>query len=166
MNTIVGRTHTLTFKAVKPGDAGEITFTAERVSSTAMLRVKGKKNWWCNILQINLSFRMCNVQRFVSELPVQIVKPLRVKIAMYRHRALLECQVSRANAEVTWFKRSKEITPSGKYQVISDGLYRQLTIEEVGSSDEDTFICDAGDDKTSCRLFVEGETCTIRLSQS
>ncbi|XP_058246255.1 obscurin [Hemibagrus wyckioides] len=130
-----GRTHTLTFKAVKPGDAGEITFTAERVSSTAMLRVK--------------------------ELPVQIVKPLRVKIAMYRHRALLECQVSRANAEVTWYKRSREITPNGKYQVISDGLYRQLTIEEVGSSDEDTFICDAGDNKTSCQLFVEEQAISI-----
>ncbi|KAK3566244.1 hypothetical protein QTP86_030032, partial [Hemibagrus guttatus] len=130
-----GKTHSLTFKAIKPGDAGEITFTAERVSSTAMLRVK--------------------------ELPVQIVKPLRVKIAMYRHRALLECQVSRANAEVTWYKRNREITPNGKYQVISDGLYRQLTIEEVGSSDEDTFICDAGDDKTSCRLFVEEQAISI-----
>lgn len=77
---------------------------------------------------------------------------------MYRHRALLECKVSRANAEVTWYKRNREIAPNGKYQVISEGLYRQLTIDEVGSSDEDTFICDAGDDKTSCRLFVEGET--------
>lgn len=91
------------------------------------------------------------------------MKPLRVKIAMYRHRALLECQVSRANAEVTWYKQNREIAPNGKYQVISEGFYRQLTIEEVGSSDEDIFICDAGDDKTSCRLFVEGETLTIRL---
>lgn len=109
---------------------------------------------------------MCDAPKFktercVSELPVQIVKPLRVKIALYRHRALLECQVSRANAEVTWYKRDREIAPDEKYQVISEGLYRQLSIEEVGSSDEDTFVCDAGDDKTSCRLFVEGETLTI-----
>lgn len=109
---------------------------------------------------------MCDAPKFktercVSELPVQIVKPLRVKIALYRHRALLECQVSRANAEVTWYKRDRKIAPDEKYQVISEGLYRQLSIEEVGSSDEDTFVCDAGDDKTSCRLFVEGETLTI-----
>ncbi|KAI5610425.1 obscurin isoform X2 [Silurus asotus] len=130
-----GRTHSLTFKKIKPEDAGEITFMAERVSSTAMLSVK--------------------------ELPVQIVKPLRVKIALYRHRALLECQVSRANAEVTWYKQNKEIMPNGKYQVISEGLYRQLTIEEVASSDEDTFICDAGDDRTSCRLFVEEQAISI-----
>ncbi|GAA6091334.1 obscurin, partial [Tachysurus ichikawai] len=130
-----GKIHSLTFKAIKPEDAGEVTFTAERVSSTAMLRVK--------------------------ELPVQIVKPLRVKIALYRHRAMLECQVSRANAEVTWYKCNREITPNGKYQFISDSLYRQLTIEEVGSSDEDTFICDAGDDKTCCRLFVEEQAISI-----
>ncbi|KAK2841467.1 hypothetical protein Q7C36_013046 [Tachysurus vachellii] len=130
-----GKIHSLTFKAIKPEDAGEITFTAERVSSTAILRVK--------------------------ELPVQIVKPLRVKIALYRHRAMLECQVSRANAEVTWYKCNRELTPNGKYQFISDRLYRQLTIEEVGSSDEDTFTCDAGDDKTSCRLFVEEQAISI-----
>ncbi|XP_060737627.1 obscurin [Tachysurus vachellii] len=130
-----GKIHSLTFKAIKPEDAGEITFTAERVLSTAILRVK--------------------------ELPVQIVKPLRVKIALYRHRAMLECQVSRANAEVTWYKCNRELTPNGKYQFISDRLYRQLTIEEVGSSDEDTFTCDAGDDKTSCRLFVEEQAISI-----
>lgn len=39
----VGNTHSLTFKSIKPEDAGEITFIAERVSSTAMLRVKGKE---------------------------------------------------------------------------------------------------------------------------
>ncbi|KAL7829001.1 hypothetical protein SRHO_G00326350 [Serrasalmus rhombeus] len=129
------KTHSLTFKAIKPEDAGEIRFTAERVSSAAVLRVK--------------------------ELPVHIVKPLRVKIAMYKHRALLECQVSRTNAEVMWYKRNREIIPNGKYQVISEGVYRQLTIDEVGSSDEDIFICDAGDDKTSCQLFVEEQAISI-----
>ncbi|XP_072537299.1 obscurin [Salminus brasiliensis] len=129
------KTHSLTFKAIKPEDAGEITFMAERVSSTAVLRVK--------------------------ELPVHIVKPLRVKIAMYKHRALLECQLSRANAEVTWYKRNREIVPRGKYQVVSEGVYRQLTIDEVGSSDEDIFTCDAGDDRTSCQLFVEEQAISI-----
>ncbi|KAI4795013.1 hypothetical protein KUCAC02_031698 [Chaenocephalus aceratus] len=69
-----GKTHTLFFKSVRPEHAGEIKFTAERVSSYATLTVK--------------------------ELPVVIVRPLRVKIAMYRHRGLLECQVSRPNAQV------------------------------------------------------------------
>ncbi|XP_052419981.1 obscurin [Carassius gibelio] len=130
-----GKTHSLTYKSVKPEDAGEIRFTAERVSSTATLGVK--------------------------ELPVHIVKPLRVKIAMYKHRALLECQVSRVNAVVKWYRRNHEIVPNRKYQTISEGVYRQLIIDDVGSSDEDTFTCDAVDDRTSCQLFVEEQAISI-----
>ncbi|XP_008290272.1 obscurin [Stegastes partitus] len=130
-----GKTHTLSFKSVRPEHAGEIRFTAERVSSYATLTVK--------------------------ELPVQIVRPLRVKIAMYRHRGLLECQVSRPNAQVRWYKNRKELLPGKKYQLISQDIYRQLTIDDVCSSDEDTYTCDAGDDETSCQLLVEEQAIKI-----
>lgn len=98
-----------------------------------------------------------------SELPVQIVRPLRVKIAMYRHRGLLECQVSRPNAQVRWYKNGKELLPGKKYQLISQDVYRQLTIDDVCSSDEDTYTCDAGDDETSCQLLVEGEMLALTV---
>ncbi|XP_047443167.1 obscurin isoform X3 [Mugil cephalus] len=130
-----GQTHILFFKSVRPEHAGGIRFTAERVSSYATLTVK--------------------------ELPVQIVRPLRVKIAMYRHRGLLECQVSRPNAQARWYKNRKELLPSKKYQLISQDIYRQLTIDDVCSSDEDTYTCDAGDDKTSCQLLVEEQAISI-----
>ncbi|XP_038858991.1 obscurin [Salvelinus namaycush] len=130
-----GKTHTMCFKSVRPANAGEIKFTADRVSSYATLTVK--------------------------ELPVQIVKPLRVKIAMYKHKGLLECQVSRANALVRWFKNRSEIQPSKKHQIVSDDVYRQLHIDDVASSDEDTYTCDAGDDKTSCQLLVEEQAISI-----
>ncbi|XP_029562286.1 obscurin isoform X3 [Salmo trutta] len=130
-----GKTHTMCFKSVRPANAGEIKFTADRVSSYATLTVK--------------------------ELPVQIVKPLRVKIAMYKHKGLLECQVSRANALVRWFKNRNEIQPSKKHQIVSDDVYRQLHIDDVASSDEDTYTCDAGDDKTSCQLLVEEQAISI-----
>ncbi|XP_061594308.1 obscurin [Cololabis saira] len=130
-----GKIHTLFFKSVRPEHAGEIRFTGERVSSYATLIVK--------------------------ELPVQIARPLRVKIAMYHHRGLLECQVSRANAQVRWYKSRKELLPCKKYQLISQDIYRQLTIEDVCSSDEDTYTCDAGDDKTSCQLLVEEQAISI-----
>ncbi|XP_028301065.1 obscurin isoform X2 [Gouania willdenowi] len=130
-----GKTHILVIKSVRPEHAGEIRFTAERVSSYASLTVK--------------------------ELPVQIVRPLRVKIAMYRHRGLLECQVSRPNAQVRWYKNRAELLPSKKYQLISQDVYRQLTIDDVCSSDEDTYTCDAGEDKTSCQLLVEEQAITI-----
>ncbi|XP_035503877.2 obscurin isoform X2 [Scophthalmus maximus] len=130
-----GKTHTLFFESVRPKHAGEIRFTAERVSSYATLTVK--------------------------ELAVQIVRPLRVKIAMYHHRGLLECQVSRPNAQVRWYKNRKELLPSKKYQLISQDVYRQLTIDDVCSSDEDTYTCDAGDDETSCQLLVEEQAISI-----
>lgn len=101
-----------------------------------------------------------------SELPVQIVRPLRVKIAMYRHRGLLECQVSRPNAQVRWYKNRKELLPSKKYQLISQDVYRQLTIDNVCSSDEDTYTCDAGDDNTSCQLLVEGKLPAVTAIKS
>ncbi|XP_061681208.1 obscurin [Syngnathoides biaculeatus] len=130
-----GKTHTLSFKSVRPEHAGEIRFTAERVSSYATLTVK--------------------------ELPAQIVRPLRVKIAMYHHRGLLECQVSRANAQVKWYKNKKELVSSKKYQIVSQDVYRQLTIDDVCSSDEDTYTCDTGDDKTCCQLLVEEQAMSI-----
>ncbi|MED6256477.1 hypothetical protein ATANTOWER_027049 [Ataeniobius toweri] len=127
-----GRKHVLLFKSVNPEDMGDIKFTAEKASSTAKLKVK--------------------------ELPVKFVKKLRDKIAMYKHRAHLECQVSRASAKVKWFKNKMEIKPSKKYDTKSEDVYRKLTINDVDSGDEDMYICDATDDKTSCKLLVEGKT--------
>ncbi|XP_040910982.1 obscurin isoform X3 [Toxotes jaculatrix] len=130
-----GRTYVLLFKSVSPEDMGEIKFTVEKASSTAKLKVK--------------------------ELPVKFVKRLRDKIAMYKHRGHLECQVSRASAKVKWYKNKMEIKPSKKYEIKSEDVYRKLTINDVDSGDEDTYTCDATDDKTSCKLLVEEQSISI-----
>ncbi|XP_055739563.1 obscurin isoform X6 [Salvelinus fontinalis] len=130
-----GKIYVLLFKSVTPEDVAEIKFTAEKASSTAKLTVK--------------------------ELPVQFVKKLRDKLALYTHRGFLECQVSRASAKVKWYKNKKEIKPSKKHEISSEGIYRKLTINDVGSDDEDTYTCDAIDDKTSCKLLVEEQAISI-----
>ncbi|XP_044076922.1 obscurin isoform X16 [Siniperca chuatsi] len=130
-----GRTYVLLFKSVTPEEMGEIKFTAEKASSTAKLKVK--------------------------ELPVKFVKRLRDKIAMYKHRGHLECQVSRASAKVKWYKNKTEIKPGKKYEIKSEDVYRKLTINDVESGDEDTYTCDATDDKTSCKLLVEEQSISI-----
>ncbi|XP_067462229.1 obscurin isoform X32 [Thunnus thynnus] len=130
-----GRTYVLLFKSVSPEDMGEIKFTAEKASSTAQLKVK--------------------------ELPVKFVKKLRDKIAMYKHRGHLECQVSRASAKVKWYKNKMELEPSKKYEIKSEDVYRKLTINDVDTGDEDTYTCDAIDDKTSCKLLVEEQSISI-----
>ncbi|XP_063563620.1 obscurin isoform X37 [Gorilla gorilla gorilla] len=130
-----GRTYTLIYRRVLAEDAGEIQFVAENAESRAQLRVK--------------------------ELPVTLVRPLRDKIAMEKHRGVLECQVSRASAQVRWFKGSQELQPGPKYELVSDGLYRKLIISDVHAEDEDTYTCDAGDVKTSAQFFVEEQSITI-----
>uniref|UniRef100_A0A0D9RVE4 non-specific serine/threonine protein kinase n=1 Tax=Chlorocebus sabaeus TaxID=60711 RepID=A0A0D9RVE4_CHLSB len=130
-----GRTYTLIYRRVLAEDAGEIKFVAENAESQAQLRVK--------------------------ELPVTLVRPLRDKIAMEKHRGVLECQVSRTSAQVRWFKGSQELRPGPKYELVSDGLYRKLIISDVQAEDEDTYTCDAGDVKTSAQFFVEEQSITI-----
>ncbi|CAL9688565.1 unnamed protein product [Knipowitschia caucasica] len=130
-----GKTYTLVFKSASVEDMGEIKFTADKASCTAKLKVK--------------------------ELPVKFVKKLRDKIAIYKHRGHLECQVSRASAKVKWFKNKTELKSGKKYDIRSEDVYRQLTINDVDSGDEDTYVCDANDDKTSCKLLVEEQSISI-----
>ncbi|XP_029863782.1 obscurin isoform X27 [Aquila chrysaetos chrysaetos] len=130
-----GRTYSLTYMCVQVEDAAEIKFVAEKAESRAQLTVK--------------------------ELPVKIVKPLRDKIALEKHRGFLECQVSRANAEVRWYKKDVEIHPSDKYEIVSDGVYRKLIINDADYEDEDTYTCDAFDDKSSANFFVEEQSISI-----
>ncbi|XP_042525465.1 obscurin [Dipodomys spectabilis] len=132
---VQGRTYTLIYRRVLAEDAGEIKFVAENAESRAHLLVK--------------------------ELPVTLLRPLRDKIAMEKHRGVLECQVSRASAQVRWFKGGVEIEPGPKYDMVSDGLYRKLVINDVQPGDEDTYTCDAGDIKTSAQFFVEEQSITI-----
>lgn len=98
----------------------------------------------------------CSISFVLVELPVKIVKPLRDKIALWKHRGVLECQVSRANAKVRWFKKDVEIRPGEKYEIVSEGVYRKLIINDADYKDEDTYTCDAFDDRTSANFFVEG----------
>uniref|UniRef100_A0A672ZI25 Obscurin, cytoskeletal calmodulin and titin-interacting RhoGEF b n=1 Tax=Sphaeramia orbicularis TaxID=375764 RepID=A0A672ZI25_9TELE len=130
--TALEKKHVLTLSNLKREDAGTIAFQAEGVHTSAKL--------------------------IVTELPVKFVKKLRDKIAMYKHRGHLECQVSRTSAKVKWYKNKTELKPSKKYEIKSEDVYRKLTINDVDSGDEDMYTCDAIDDKTSCKLLVEGNT--------
>uniref|UniRef100_A0A8C4RHA7 Obscurin, cytoskeletal calmodulin and titin-interacting RhoGEF b n=1 Tax=Erpetoichthys calabaricus TaxID=27687 RepID=A0A8C4RHA7_ERPCA len=136
--TSFGKKHALTLSSLKKEDEGLISFQAEGVHTSGRL--------------------------IISELPVKIVKHLRDKIALEKHRGILECQVSHVNAPVKWYRKDKEIKASKKYELISEGVYRKLVINNVDSSDEDVYTCDAVDDKTSAQLLVEAITIVRELS--
>lgn len=77
--------------------------------------------------------------------------------------ATLECEVSRENAEVRWFRDGQDIRKTKKYEMIIDGRKRALLIHDCTLDDSRTYTCDAKDFKTSCFLNVEREySCEIQ----
>ncbi|NXK01591.1 OBSL1 protein, partial [Herpetotheres cachinnans] len=126
-----GTRHFLLLCGVCPEDNGLIRFVASTAASEASLRVKA--------------------------LPIRIVKPLRDKTVLARHKATLECTVSHARGRVRWLRGDTEIFASDKYEICNMDCYRTLIIHCVGPEDEDSYTCDAFDDRTTARLLVEGE---------
>lgn len=58
-----GRTYVLLFKSVKPEDAAEIKFVAEKASSVAKLTVRG----WCfnaNMVSVDCCMHFDNINNF------------------------------------------------------------------------------------------------------
>uniref|UniRef100_A0A8B9FAR8 Obscurin-like protein 1 n=1 Tax=Amazona collaria TaxID=241587 RepID=A0A8B9FAR8_9PSIT len=116
---------------VRPEDKGLIRFVAGTAVSEANLRVEA--------------------------LPIRIVKPLRDKTVLARHKATLECTVSHARGRVRWLRGDTEIFAGDKYEICNLDCYRTLIIHHVGPEDEDSYTCDAFDDRSTARLLVEGE---------
>ncbi|NXD63698.1 OBSL1 protein, partial [Eolophus roseicapillus] len=126
-----GTRHFLLFCSVCPEDKGLIRFVAGTAVSEASLRVEA--------------------------LPIRIVKPLRDKTVLARHKATLECTVSHARGRVRWLRGDTEIFAGDKYEICNLGCYRTLIIHHVGPEDEDSYTCDAFDDRSTARLLVEGK---------
>ncbi|NXJ73980.1 OBSL1 protein, partial [Trogon melanurus] len=126
-----GTRHFLLLCGVRPEDAGLIRFAAGTAVSEASLKVQA--------------------------LPIRIVKPLRDKTVLARHKATLECTVSHARGRVRWLRGDTEIFASDKYEICNLDCYRTLIIHRVGPEDEDSYTCDAFDDRSTARLLVEGE---------
>ncbi|NXN44776.1 OBSL1 protein, partial [Rhinoptilus africanus] len=125
-----GTRHFLLLCSVCPEDAGLIRFSAGTATSEASLRVEA--------------------------LPIRIVKPLRDKTVLARHKATLECTVSHARGRVRWLRGDTEIFAGDKYEICNLDCYRTLIIHRVGPEDEDSYTCDAFDDRSTARLLVEG----------
>ncbi|NWH68002.1 OBSL1 protein, partial [Geococcyx californianus] len=126
-----GTRHSLLLCSVRPEDAGLIRFAAGTAVSEASLRVEA--------------------------LPIRIVKPLRDKTVLARHKATLECTVSHARGRVRWLRGDTEIFAGDKYEICNLDCYRTLIIHHVGPEDEDSYTCDAFDDRSTARILVEGE---------
>ncbi|TNN80847.1 Obscurin-like protein 1 [Liparis tanakae] len=127
-----GTKHFLLMCNVSPEDAGEIRFAARDVESTAELDVK--------------------------ELPVSIVKPLRDRTALEKHRVILECTVSTPRSSATWYKGGEELLPSDRVELLADGCCHKLVIQQVAVEDEGTYSIEVGEHTCRAKLMVEAQS--------
>ncbi|KAK7938954.1 hypothetical protein WMY93_002280 [Mugilogobius chulae] len=123
-----GKRHLLILYNVKLDMAGAVDFSAANAKSNAQLRVK--------------------------EAAAEFTQPLEDQSVEEEATAVLECQVSRENAEVRWFREGQEIRKTKKYDVVSEGRRRALVIQACSPDDAKLYTCDAQQFKTSCFLEV------------
>uniref|UniRef100_A0A671LFM5 Obscurin-like protein 1 n=1 Tax=Sinocyclocheilus anshuiensis TaxID=1608454 RepID=A0A671LFM5_9TELE len=126
-----GIKHFLLICNAKPEDSGEIKFVSKQVESIAYLEVE--------------------------ELPVSIVRPLRDRTALEKHRVILECTVSSTNCDVTWYKGDQELESTEHMEIIQEGCYHKLVIHQVALEDEGTYSIEVGEHSSTAKLMVEGE---------
>lgn len=91
-----------------------------------------------------------------SELPVSIVKPLRDRTALEKHRVILECTVSSPRCSATWYKGSEELVPSDRVEMLADGCSLKLVIQQVAVEDEGAYAVRVGEHTSRAKLMVEG----------
>ncbi|KAL1022128.1 hypothetical protein UPYG_G00022490 [Umbra pygmaea] len=130
-----GTKHFLLMCNVKAEDSGEIRFVAKQTESTACLEVE--------------------------EAPVTILKPLRDRTALEKHRVILECTVSTPRCEVTWYKGNAELVSSDRLEIHSDGCYHKLTIQEATVEDEGSYSIEVGEHRSTAKLLVEAQSLVI-----
>eukprot|EP00063_Salmo_salar_P071848 XP_014046683.1 PREDICTED: obscurin-like isoform X3 [Salmo salar] len=133
--TALGKKHALTLSQIKMEDAGTIAFQAEGVKTSAKL--------------------------IVTEPAAMISKPMEDVKAPEKEKATLECEVSRTNAEVKWFKGDMELKPGKNFRIHSQGRTRSLLIHKCSKEDEGTYVCQTSDDNTSAKLTIHARDIKI-----
>lgn len=68
----------------------------------------------------------------------------------------LICEVSKASAEVTWYKGDEEIQEGAKYECVQDGRKRILIIQDLRMGDAGEYNCRLPSSKTTGNLKING----------
>uniref|UniRef100_A0A3Q0R1B6 Obscurin-like protein 1 n=1 Tax=Amphilophus citrinellus TaxID=61819 RepID=A0A3Q0R1B6_AMPCI len=90
--------------------------------------------------------------------PVRFIRPRKMASRVEKLAGeilVLECEVSRSNAEVTWKKTGEEVEDSRNITILEDGVIRQLTIHSLAVEDAGQYICDAKDDVMDFTVIVQ-----------
>ncbi|XP_078795465.1 obscurin-like protein 1 isoform X23 [Oryzias latipes] len=94
----------------------------------------------------------------IAEPPVRFIRPRKTASKVEKMRGetlILDCEVSRSNAKVTWKKNGEEVEDSRNITIFDDGVLRQLTIHSLTMEDAGQYICDAKDDVMDFNVKVQ-----------
>ncbi|XP_034740739.1 obscurin-like protein 1 isoform X8 [Etheostoma cragini] len=94
----------------------------------------------------------------IAEPPVRFVRPRKMAGRVDKvvgETLVLDCEVSRSNAEVNWKKNGEEVEDSKNITILEDGVIRQLTIHSLTMEDAGKYVCDAKDDVMDFTVNVQ-----------
>lgn len=111
------------------------------------------KSRGCITIAINLNFPFF----FFTEEEAVFTKNLPNIEANETDTVKLICEVSKPDAEVTWFKGDEELPDGGRYEQISDGRKRILVIHNARLDDASAYSCRLPSTRTTGKLTVHGK---------
>ncbi|XP_032368893.1 obscurin-like protein 1 isoform X9 [Etheostoma spectabile] len=94
----------------------------------------------------------------IAEPPVRFVRPRKMAGRVDKvvgETLVLDCEVSRSNAEVNWKKNGEEVEDSKNITILEDGVMRQLTVHSLTMEDAGKYVCDAKDDVMDFTVNVQ-----------
>ncbi|XP_076603670.1 obscurin-like protein 1 [Chaetodon auriga] len=94
----------------------------------------------------------------IAEPPVRFIRPRKMASRVEKvagETLVLDCEVSRSNADVTWKKNGEEVEDSRNITILEDGVMRQLTIHSLTVEDTGQYVCDAKDDVMDFHVKVQ-----------
>ncbi|XP_062312290.1 obscurin-like protein 1 isoform X2 [Osmerus eperlanus] len=94
----------------------------------------------------------------IAEPPVRFVRPRKMASVVekcFGESLVLDCEVSRPNAEVSWKKNGEEMEESSNLTIVEDGIIRQLTIHSLTLEDAGQYVCDAKDDVMDFQVKIK-----------
>ena len=78
---------------------------------------------------------------------------------MEKKTVTMECQVSKPDKKVTWYKEGQPITADENTEIIVDGCTHKLILHNTKMDDQAEYTAKVNGENTTAMLYVEGYCC-------
>lgn len=94
---------------------------------------------------------------YLTEIPVEILKPLKDVTVTEGQPFTLECELSKPDVPVRWLKDG-ELLASDRCKLIVDSCVHRLEMPQSVLDDEADYTIEVRDKSSKCMVLVEGES--------